>query len=225
LCRGKEFSYKGYNLAAWDLVRKPKDKGELGVINPSVQNDTLLLKHLNKFCIKENVQWVKLIWDKYYENSIPHLARDKRSFWWKDILRLNVFYRGVAICDAAKGETIDFWDDLIDGSIHSLIYPNLMHFAKDLNISLFHLRQSHDLLGCFKIPMSRPSYNEFMLLQDKLANLPQINPEDKNSLIWGVQSYSSKMFINTNLRNFNLKEPCCGFGVPSVFLKSNSSLG
>jgi hypothetical protein len=30
------------------LVRKPKDKGGLGVINLSVQNDALLIKHLNK---------------------------------------------------------------------------------------------------------------------------------------------------------------------------------
>jgi hypothetical protein len=94
LWRGKEFSHKGYNLAAWDLVQQPKDKGGLGVINLSVQNDALLLKHLDKFYRKENVQWVKLIWDKYYENFVPHLSREKGSFWWKDILRLNVFYRG-----------------------------------------------------------------------------------------------------------------------------------
>jgi hypothetical protein len=94
LWRDKEFSHKGYNRAAWDLVRNPKDKGGLGVINLSVQNDALVLKHLDKFYRKENVQWVKLIWDKYYENSVPHLAREKGSFWWKDILRPNVFYRG-----------------------------------------------------------------------------------------------------------------------------------
>jgi hypothetical protein len=38
------FGKKGYNLAAWDLVRRPKDKGGLGVINLGVQNDALLLK-------------------------------------------------------------------------------------------------------------------------------------------------------------------------------------
>jgi hypothetical protein len=49
LWRGREFSRKGDNLAAWDLVRKPKAKGGLGVINLSVQNDALLLKQLDKF--------------------------------------------------------------------------------------------------------------------------------------------------------------------------------
>jgi hypothetical protein len=55
LWHGKEFSHKGYNLAAWDIVRRPKDKGGLVVINLSVQNDALLLKHLGKFYRKVNV--------------------------------------------------------------------------------------------------------------------------------------------------------------------------
>jgi hypothetical protein len=98
LWRGSDFRKKGYNLAAWDLVRKPKKKGSLGVINLSLQNDALLLKQLDKFYRKENIQSVSLIWEKYYPDGVPHLAREKGSFWWKDILRLHVQYRGVAIC-------------------------------------------------------------------------------------------------------------------------------
>jgi hypothetical protein len=64
LWRGKDFNRKGYNLAARDLVRKPKDKGGLGVINLSIQNDALLLKQLDKFYRKESIQWVALIWQK-----------------------------------------------------------------------------------------------------------------------------------------------------------------
>jgi hypothetical protein len=89
LWRGNEFQKKGYNLAAWDLVRRPKDKGGIGVINLGVQNDALLLKQLDKFYSKANIQWVNLIWHKYYTNIVPHLAREKSSFWWKDILRLH----------------------------------------------------------------------------------------------------------------------------------------
>jgi hypothetical protein len=61
LWRGKDFNRKRYNLAAWDLVRKPKDKGGLGAINLSIQNDALLLKQLDKFYRKENIQSVALI--------------------------------------------------------------------------------------------------------------------------------------------------------------------
>jgi hypothetical protein len=59
--RGNDFKNKGYNFAAWDLVRKPNDKGGLGVISLSVQNDALLLKHLDKFYNHADIPWVHLI--------------------------------------------------------------------------------------------------------------------------------------------------------------------
>lgn len=49
-------------------------------INLSVQNDALLLKQLDKFYRKENIQWVRLIWNKYYRDVVPHLAREKAPF-------------------------------------------------------------------------------------------------------------------------------------------------
>jgi hypothetical protein len=55
LWRGKDFNSKRYNLAAWDLVRKPKNKGGLGVINLSIQNDALFLKQLHKFYSKADI--------------------------------------------------------------------------------------------------------------------------------------------------------------------------
>lgn len=90
LWRGSDFRKKGYNLASWNLVRAPKDKGGLGVINLSTHNDALLLKHLDKFFKNDNIQWVNLIWQKYYIDGAPHVKRERGSFWWKDILRLHV---------------------------------------------------------------------------------------------------------------------------------------
>jgi hypothetical protein len=49
LWRGKDFNQKNYNLVAWDIVRRPKDKGGLGVIDLATQNNALLLKQLDKF--------------------------------------------------------------------------------------------------------------------------------------------------------------------------------
>ncbi|XP_066391949.1 two-component response regulator ORR33-like [Miscanthus floridulus] len=95
------------------MVMMPKDKGGLGLIDPTLQNQALLLKQLDKFFNKKNVQWVNLIWNKYYSNGVPHFRREKGSFWWKDILRLHIKYRGVAICNPGIGDTIRFWDDLL----------------------------------------------------------------------------------------------------------------
>jgi hypothetical protein len=151
---------------------------------------------------------VKLVWEKYYPNSVPHLAREKGSFWWKDILKLDILYRGVATCDSSRGYTIGFRGDLIVGDIHSLKYPNLFEFAKDPCISLFNLRQTQDLLGCFKIPMSRAAYNDFLALCDQLHMLPHINPDDKDSwsFIWGSPNYSSSKFYQHQYKELNPKK-------------------
>jgi hypothetical protein len=136
LWRGRDIRNKGYNLAAWELVQKPKDKCGLGVTNLSIQNDALLLKHLDKFYRKADIQWVKLIWRKFYADTVPHLAKEKGSFWWKDIFRLNTLYRGIAYCTPTRGDTISFWGDLINEEILSLAFPHLFQFANDPHISL-----------------------------------------------------------------------------------------
>jgi hypothetical protein len=43
------------SLAAWEMVCKPGDKGGLGIVNFSKKNDSLLLKHLDKFYNKAKV--------------------------------------------------------------------------------------------------------------------------------------------------------------------------
>lgn len=75
LWRGSDFKKKGYNLAAWQMVMKPKDKGGLGLIDLTLQNQVLLLKQLDKIFNKKNVQWVNLIWNKYYSSGVPHFRR------------------------------------------------------------------------------------------------------------------------------------------------------
>ena len=94
------------------MVQRPKDKGGIGVINLRLQNDALLLKQLHKFYSRANVLWVTLIWNTYYQNKVPHASREVGSFWWKDILRLNILYRGIAKCSLGNGSTVLFWEDL-----------------------------------------------------------------------------------------------------------------
>lgn len=59
---------------------KPKDKGGLGVVNLQLRSEALLLKQLDKFFQKKDVQWVKLFWDKYYPDGVPHPRRENGSF-------------------------------------------------------------------------------------------------------------------------------------------------
>lgn len=77
---------------AWPVVMQPKEKGGLGVLNLSLQNNALLLKNLDKFYNRKDIPWVQLIWWKYYQDRVPHASREVGSFWWKDTLRLSSLF-------------------------------------------------------------------------------------------------------------------------------------
>jgi hypothetical protein len=49
-------------LVAWDLVCKTKRQVGFGVINPSTQNDCLLMKHLQIFFNRIDLPLVNMIW-------------------------------------------------------------------------------------------------------------------------------------------------------------------
>jgi hypothetical protein len=132
---------------------------------------------LDKFYNKADIQWVSLIWKKYYPNGVPHLRKEKGSFWWKDILRLHTQYRGVAICTPNKGDTVSLWDDLILDVIHSQKFPNLFEFAKDPAISLWQIRTADSLISCFRIPMTR---QELLELQEELLCMQPIMSDAKD---------------------------------------------
>jgi hypothetical protein len=67
---------------------------------------------------------------------------------------MHVQYRGVAICIPNRGDTVSFWSDLIDERIHSQVFPNLFHFAKEPGISFWKLRSTAKL---FQNPYDKAS--------------------------------------------------------------------
>jgi hypothetical protein len=72
LWRGGDVNDKKPPLAAWKLVRRPKNRGGLRVIRLRLQNEALLMKKLDKFFTKVDLPWIKLIWSQYYSNvKIP----------------------------------------------------------------------------------------------------------------------------------------------------------
>jgi hypothetical protein len=99
---------KGGNLAAWSMVQKPKNKGGLGVSNILLQNDALLLKHLNNLYANVDVPWAKLVWSKYYSAKVSHGSSEVGSLWWKDVQRLHTIFRGISRCIVGDGSSILF---------------------------------------------------------------------------------------------------------------------
>ena len=101
----------GKSLAAWDLVCRPKNKGGLGILNLQLQNQALLMKHLNKFYNKEDVPWVTLVWNTYYHERVPHATELCGSFWWKDVAKFMDSFVAVSQIKLGAGDTMLLWND------------------------------------------------------------------------------------------------------------------
>jgi hypothetical protein len=194
LWRGNDPEKKGGNLVAWEIVQQPKDKGGLGVLNLRLQNDALLLKQSNKFYNKVDTPWVQLVWSKYYESKVPHAAREMGFFGWKDILRLNTIYRGIATCTVGNGSTVCFWDDLWTDFVLSIKYPRLVSFARKVDVSVLEVMQADDLDSLFILPLSAEALHELDNLQAQLQTMPY-DDENVDSWVpvWGSK-YSSRRF-------------------------------
>jgi hypothetical protein len=78
LWRDKDLQKKNPPLAAWDLVCKTKKQGGLGVLNLTVQNDCLLMKHVHKFYNHADLPWVHL--DGNFITPLPCLQPDSGMF-------------------------------------------------------------------------------------------------------------------------------------------------
>jgi hypothetical protein len=70
------------------------------------------MKHLSKFYNRADIPWIHLVWSIYNTTKVPHAARESNFFWWKDVLRLNVIFRGIAKWELGNGSSVCFWDDL-----------------------------------------------------------------------------------------------------------------
>jgi hypothetical protein len=109
----------------------------------------------------------------------------------------------VAICLPSRGDTVAFWDDIINGALQSDIFPNLVVYAKDPKASLWKLRNEGNLINCFNIPMSRAAYNDFLLLQQYFDSLPAPDLCEKDSwhFIWGQQVYTTSKYYQYQSKN------------------------
>jgi hypothetical protein len=111
----------------------------------------------------------------------------------------------VAIYSPGRGDSNGLWDDLINGSLLSEVYPKLFSFSSDPKISLWKVRQENDLLNCFKIPMSREAYTELLELQQLLGSLQPTDQSSKDPwhFIWGQKFYSPRKFYQYHFKDIH----------------------
>lgn len=137
---------------------------------------------------------------------MPHGAQEVGLFWWKDLLRLSVLYRGIAKCKIGDGSTVLFWDDLWSSAILSSKYECLHSFARNQRISV----KADDLASLFNLPLSDQAYMKLQSLQIELTVIPyDAKQDDAWAFIWGSNKHLAAKFYTLTFNNVQ---------VPSTFV-------
>ena len=96
LWRGSDINAKKQPLAAWNMVCRSKNEHGLGITKLTIRNDALLLKYLDKFLNKQDLPWVKLVWNNYYSNGTLPGMRKKGSHQWKRGDKITIHFWSLA---------------------------------------------------------------------------------------------------------------------------------
>ena len=203
--RGKDIHKKGKCLVKWENVCKPKRVGGLGVLNLRKQNIALLMKHLFKFMNREDLPWVKLIWQAHYtHDKIPQNSGSVGSFWWKDCINILNTFLEIATCAPGDGGTVRLWLDQWTDEMLRYKLPHLCSFAKSQSISLKQavaICVDEDIADMFHIPLSVVANQQCDQLEALLTTSTEQNMLDKWTLAPNGKPYSSKRVYDNLMPN------------------------
>ena len=121
------------------------------------------MKFIHKFLNKADIPWVQIIWETYYQSSLPG-ERVVGSFWWKEICKLLPTYKMHAICKAGLGDTALFWTDNWSGEPLLQTYHELFSFAMENSICLYQVMEHQDISQLFHRPLSLQAYQQLNTL-------------------------------------------------------------
>jgi hypothetical protein len=121
------------------------------------------------------------------------------------VLRLNALSCLWVLLDVQLGMVQQSLSGVIFGPqkfLH-LSFQFFFSFARNKDISVKQLLQAIDLDSIFQLPLSSPTYDEMLNLQQYL-NLISYNPDldDQWIFIWGNQNYTSSRYYRMVFQNF-----------------------
>jgi hypothetical protein len=192
LWRGSDTNAISPPKVYWEMFCLPKSEGGLGVIQLKTHNQALLLKNFHKFFNKAEIPWVQLVWEKYYSNGKLPSHITKGSFWWKDILKLLDKFKGLARVKIFRGDTCYLWHDLWSNSVPSQAFPELLSFARSVNITLEKACESLSLEHMFNLPLSETALAQLLHLAQLLQDTQLSDEDDVWTYIWGSPLFTSK---------------------------------
>lgn len=119
------------------------------------------------------------------------LQLQKGSFWWRDILKILDKYKGLSSVIVNNGKSCLLWDDLWNGKVRKLQYPELHSFAKNKSIILCRAYTTSELHELFSLTLSVEAFQQMQELQLEFFSLHLSEQHDKWEYIWGSSHFSS----------------------------------
>jgi hypothetical protein len=117
------------------------------------------------------------------------------SFWWRDIFKLTLVFRGIASCQVGDGTTVLFWKDKWMGHIASDQYPRAFSFSLDEDKSVQDFISAPTLADNFWLPVSSQAREEIRELQNTSRDLV-LDPHEKDRWVydWGATTFTSQKY-------------------------------
>lgn len=69
-------------------------------------------------------------------------------------MKLKDLYGGITSCQIGDGSSILFWTDNWTGTCLAELFPNIAHYAKQLDMSIKEVDEAESLDDLFDIPIS-----------------------------------------------------------------------
>lgn len=91
----------------------------------------------------------------------------------------------------SSGQTCLLWEDLWNGQIRKLQFPELHSYAKNKLISLSKAHGAAALHDLFNLPVSVEAYTQLQDLQFEFSTLVLTEENDNWTYIWGSAQFSS----------------------------------
>lgn len=111
-------------------------------------------------------------------------------------MRLLDNFKGIAKANFGSSDTILFWQDLWNGQVLKLAYPQLHSYAKNDKVCLHTILHLDNIQNHFNLPLSEVAYEQYCDLIILLQSLPADGGNDVWSYIWGNGEYSVKKTYN-----------------------------
>lgn len=115
----------------------------------------------------------------------------RSSFWWRDVLKQLVHYKGMATASVQDGRSCLIWLDLWNNRVLHQDYPELFSFVRDANVSVHNACSTVPLHSLFHLPLSNEAYRQYQQLVHMVLQIDIQHHTDHWSYIWGSSTFSS----------------------------------